>query len=94
MILGGSFELYKGIRWSDFQFFNHVSLLGIERGVPENTIFFVQKSTEMNPLHAAADHRLTQAGFHLGDAHQRQLITYGLASIVKSNDNCQMSRHR
>ena len=56
MDLGGCFELYKGLRWSDFQSFKYVGLLGAKRGVPENTVFFIQKFTKMKPLHDPADH--------------------------------------
>ena len=72
MDLRGYFELYKGLRWSDFESFKYVGLLGAERGVPENTVFFIQKFTKMKPLHDPADHRPAHIGFHFSQAHQQQ----------------------
>jgi hypothetical protein len=51
MDLGGCFELYKGLEWSYLQFFKYVGLLGAKCGVPENTVFFIQKFNKMKPLH-------------------------------------------
>ena len=54
MDLGGCFEFYKGLRWIYLHIFKYVGLLGAKRGMPENTVFFIQKFTKMKPLHNPA----------------------------------------
>ena len=65
MVLGGGFELYEGLWWGNFQFFKDVSLIGGQFGVSENTISFIQKLTEMRPLHDPPDPRPPRPGLHL-----------------------------
>jgi hypothetical protein len=39
--------------------------------------FFVQNFSEMKPLHLSADLGPTEAGFHLGNAHQQERQPHG-----------------
>ena len=85
MVLGGGFDLYKGLWWSDFEFFKYVGLLGAKRGVPENTVFFIQKFTKMNPLHDPADHRPTHIGLHFSQAHQHSASRISTWERIRSS---------
>ena len=65
LFLGCGFELYEGLWWSKFLFFKYDGLFGGQCSVPENTIFFIQKFTEMKPPHDPPDPRPARPGLHL-----------------------------
>jgi len=71
-ISGGKIDGQHTLRWLYFKFIQYVALIIGGFGVSENTIFFVQKFSEMKPLHLPADPGPTEAGFRLGNTHQQQ----------------------
>ena len=64
MVLGGGFEFYEGFGWGNFEFFKDVGLIGGQCSVPENTISFIQKLIEMNPLHDPPDPNPARPDLH------------------------------